>query len=409
MQSQKQTPKSVANFTAQTVGDLKFSRHTHAPDYKKVCDVGMMSSELFRCIEFLKKFKTHLKEKRFIVLAFTSNAISSGLRQCIIDMMPWIKCIVTTTGAIEEDIIKTSWDFKICDYYNSWGSLQIEKSEGIAVEQDLKIENMISEKDKLSDSRDNFFRKINLKQNLILQGSILRNNGYNRIGNILVHNSCYVSFEQYLIKKLKEIEKEYITTAELCRVITPQKSLLEDIEKDREEFIEMCQSEEQENQDSLTKEEKNSKICEHNKQKDHNPLSEEEKIESKTKYQPGTPSFLRSAMQQDVPVFISAIGDGSIGDIFTFSSDNPNNKIKMKGVDGLADFKHFIGYANNSVGLSLGDGVITSKMRYVSNCITITTNDKSDGGQYYNDKRCKIIGDMSILLPLIMKEVFIEQ
>lgn len=85
-----------------------------------------------------------------IVMAFTSNMISCGLNKIIRYMVPCFKAILTTTGAIEEDIIKIKHDFYIID------TLGFEHGKN-------KYE-----------------------------GEFLRKYGYNRIGNLAVHNECYV-------------------------------------------------------------------------------------------------------------------------------------------------------------------------------------------------------------------------
>lgn len=398
-QKQQNVPKSVTNFTAQTTKDLYFSRTAKSPNYSRICDTGMMSSELLRCINILKKkIKENGKKKKFITLSFTSNVISSGLRQCIVDMMPWIKCIVTTTGAIEEDIIKTSWEFQISDYYNAWR--RIEQNQTNKQNDDVQSGQIM--KDDLINMKDASYSSIG--------GNILRDNGYNRIGNILVHNSCYISFEQYLLKQMSQIELEYPTTAEFCRFITPQGSLLEDLQMQKGNF------DDDETDAGITVEEKIESL--RTSSKIQNTISQSDQLEKnniKTTDSTEndtlgnnvieTGSFLQCAKSQNVPVFISAIGDGSIGDVFTFSKP-----MKFKGIDGLRDFKEFINESKNTLGLSLGTGVILSKMRFLDQYILITSNDKDDGASYYNQiDNPRIISDLSIVLPIIVKEIFLSQ
>lgn len=378
---QAEAPTSVTNFTAQIEKELEFKRYAQEPNYKSICDIGMMSSELFQAIKILKNLKNKSEKEsktKFITLAFTSNTISSGLRKCIIDIMPWVKCITTTTGAIEEDIIKTSWGFPICNYYNDW----------------------------------DFFSSN--QQNLNLQGHKLRKNGFNRIGNILVHNSCYISYEQFMIQKFKEIDEEYITTSQLTAHLTPKETLLIDIKKTREEFLTACDSSEEE--ESLKEE--NSKLRQKeidfiNKEiqkEEHSIETESDKKVENSDKEEGSSSFLQAAKENEVPVFISAIGDGSLGDIFTFCSDDPQNRLKFKGINGVQDFKEFYQRIEGTIGLSLGDGVITSKMRFLSKYITITSNDRIDAANYHsnNENNYRIIGDMSVILPILLKEVFLD-
>lgn len=396
---QQNVPTSVTNLTAQTTKSLYFSRTTKSPNYSTICDTGMMSSELLRCIDIIRNKKAeNANNKRFITLSFTSNVISSGLRQCIVDMMPWIKCIVTTTGAIEEDIIKTSWDFQIFDYYNPWSKM----------ENPQKIRNTKHNKQEEINNKDP--GSIEDASFCSIEGNILRDNGYNRIGNILVHNSCYISFEQYLLDKMFQIESEYPTTAEFCDFITPVKSLLADIGKKKEDF-----DEDSDTDTSITIEEKI--------EKNNNPgTAKQTSSESKNTFTSGNDnkrrnishddlleedildnSFLQCAKSQNVPVFISAIGDGSLGDVFTFSKP-----MRFRGIDGLRDIKEFIEISKDTFGISLGTGVITSKMRFLKKYIMITSNYDDDGASYHNETdQPKIICDLSLVLPIIVKEVFL--
>lgn len=105
-----------------------------------------------------------------IFLAYTSNMISSGLREPIKFLVKHklIDCIVTTAGGIEEDLIKC-----------------------------LKLK-----KDKSQNSADTFVG------NFRLSGSSLRENGINRIGNLLVPNDNYCSFEDWLLPILDKMLSE---------------------------------------------------------------------------------------------------------------------------------------------------------------------------------------------------------
>jgi len=98
-----------------------------------------------------------LKEKAFIYLGYTSNMVSSGLREVFRYLVEHkkIDVVVTTAGGIEEDIIKCLGDFILGDFRAS--------------------------------------------------GSILRKKGINRIGNIFVPNSRYVKFEQFFQPVLEEL------------------------------------------------------------------------------------------------------------------------------------------------------------------------------------------------------------
>ncbi len=108
-----------------------------------------------------------IKEKSFIYFGYTSNMVSSGLR----DIFRWIikhkkiNVAVTTSGGIEEDIIKCLGDFYLGDFRVS--------------------------------------------------GAELRKKGINRIGNIFVSNNRYVDFEKFFQPILKELYDKQIKTGKI--------------------------------------------------------------------------------------------------------------------------------------------------------------------------------------------------
>src|SRR3989304_9123728 len=114
---------------------------------RKMSSVGLQASALSRAIEITNKM---IKDNAFIYLGYTSNMVSSGLREVFRYLVKHkkVNVVVTTGGAIEEDIIKCLGDFVLGDFRAS--------------------------------------------------GKELRNKGINRIGNIFVPNSRYVKFEEFL-------------------------------------------------------------------------------------------------------------------------------------------------------------------------------------------------------------------
>jgi deoxyhypusine synthase len=90
------------------------------------------------------------KTKCFIFLGYTSNMISCGTRETIrfLAKNKLIDCIVTTCGGIEEDLMKCFGTFQLGDF--------------------------------------------------TLDGTMLREMGQNRIGNIIVSNDHYCSLEDFL-------------------------------------------------------------------------------------------------------------------------------------------------------------------------------------------------------------------
>ena len=74
-------------------------------------DMGFQASKLYEAYTSLK----YAIEKNYsIILAFTSNVITSGLRDLIVQLckLKLVNCIITTGGAIEEDLIKSKVAFK---------------------------------------------------------------------------------------------------------------------------------------------------------------------------------------------------------------------------------------------------------------------------------------------------------
>ena len=140
-------------------------------DYKEIVGsfstTGFQASHLSKAIEITNKM---IKDKAFIYLGYTSNLVSSGLRDIFRYLVKHkkVNVVVTTAGGIEEDIIKCLGDFILGDFK--------------------------------------------------AQGAELRKKGINRIGNIFVSNSLYVKFEQFTQPILEELYQEQKKTN---RVFTP--------------------------------------------------------------------------------------------------------------------------------------------------------------------------------------------
>ncbi len=130
--------------------------------------IGFQASHLYKAIEIIKKMR---KEKATIFLAYTSGIISSGLRDVIKYLVEnkLVHVLITTTGGLEEDLIKTLKPFVLGEFNED--------------------------------------------------GKTLRNKGINRIGNIFVPNDRYVLFEDWVNPYLKELlEKQ-----ESGETLTPSK------------------------------------------------------------------------------------------------------------------------------------------------------------------------------------------
>jgi len=133
---------------------------------------GFQASNLGKAIDVAKKMR---KDKVTIFLGFTSNMISSGVREaiCYLVKHKMVHALVTTAGGVEEDFIKTKGNFILGDFR--------------------------------------------------LDGAKLRQMGINRTGNILVPNDRYIEFEKHFQKMLTQLlveQKEtgkMATPSEICR------------------------------------------------------------------------------------------------------------------------------------------------------------------------------------------------
>ncbi|MCX6708689.1 MAG: deoxyhypusine synthase [Candidatus Woesearchaeota archaeon] len=130
-------------------------------DYDKIIDsfssTGFQASHLARAIELVRQMR---KDKCTIYLGYTSNMVTSGLRDVFRYLAEHrlVDIIVTTAGGVEEDIIKCIKPFILGDFEAS--------------------------------------------------GAELREKGVNRTGNIFVPNSRYCAFEDWLMPLLDKLAKE---------------------------------------------------------------------------------------------------------------------------------------------------------------------------------------------------------
>jgi len=147
-----------SDITGQSVKGYDFN---NGVDYGKIVESfrssGFQASHLGKAIEIVNKM---IADGATIFLGYTSNMVSSGLRETIRYLVENKKVgvLVSTAGGIEEDIIKCLGDFKIGDFRANGGDL--------------------------------------------------REKGINRIGNIFVSNELYVKFEEFMSKVLDEIYSE---------------------------------------------------------------------------------------------------------------------------------------------------------------------------------------------------------
>ena len=137
-------------------------------DWEKLVDqsafTGFQATHLAKAIKLIKAMR---KEKCTIFLGYTSNLVSSGLRDIFRYLVEhrFVDAVVTTAGGVEEDVIKCLKPFLIGDFAAA--------------------------------------------------GKDLRNKGINRAGNIFIPNSRYCAFEDFLVPLLKEMHAEQKKTGQV--------------------------------------------------------------------------------------------------------------------------------------------------------------------------------------------------
>ncbi len=126
---------------------------------KAYSTTGLQASKLGEAIEIIKAMR---REKAVIFLAYTSNMVSSGVREVIRYLVEhkFVDVLVTTAGGVEEDLVKSMGPFVL-------GSFEAD-------------------------------------------GKYLFGKGVNRIGNIFVTNDRYTYFEKHMNKVLYEIYKKQV-------------------------------------------------------------------------------------------------------------------------------------------------------------------------------------------------------
>ncbi|KIR72469.1 deoxyhypusine synthase [Cryptococcus deuterogattii CA1014] len=138
------------------------------PDFNKPIDleallksyetIGFQATGLARAIQ--RKRRTNPHEPLTLFIGYTSNLISSGLREILkfLAQHKLVDCFVTTAGGVEEDFIKCLGKTILGDFH--------------------------------------------------LDGAGLRKKGLNRIGNLLVPNSNYCAFEDWVVPILDKMVEE---------------------------------------------------------------------------------------------------------------------------------------------------------------------------------------------------------
>jgi deoxyhypusine synthase len=140
--------KESKSITGKNIKGYDFNKEFNINEFLKAYETtGYQATNLAKGIEIIKNMR---KNKATIFFGYTSNIVSSGLRDviCYLAKNKLIDIIVTTGGGIEEDIIKCLKPFVLGDFRAS--------------------------------------------------GKELREKGVNRIGNIFVPNDRYIAFEKFI-------------------------------------------------------------------------------------------------------------------------------------------------------------------------------------------------------------------
>ena len=294
--------------------------------YDKILDsyltTGFQATHLAQAIQMIKEMR---KQKCTIYLGYTSNMVSSGLRDVFRYLVEhrFVDVIVTTAGGVEEDIIKCIKPFLLGEF--------------------------------------------------TMAGKHLREQGINRVGNILIPNSRYCAFEDFFMPLLKDVAAEQQQTT---KVFSPSELIWR--------------------------------------------LGE--KINNKE-------SIYYWAWKHKIPVFCPALTDGSMGDmLYFYSYENPDFKL-----DDIRDIRtlHDITITAKKTGLIiLGGGVVkhhilnSNMMRNGADyAVYINTSqefDGSDAGARPDEavswgkilpgaQSVKVFGDATILFPLIVAKTFAQE
>jgi len=172
MESEEIGRKNILRKSADVEGKvIKGYDFDEGVDYDKLIksfsSTGFQASHLSKAVEIINKM---IQEKSKIYLGYTSNLVSSGLREVIRYLVKnkKVDVCVTSAGGIEEDIIKCLGDSVLGDFR--------------------------------------------------LSGKELREKAINRAGNVLIPNNNYLKFEEFVMPILEELYQEQKSSG---KVFTP--------------------------------------------------------------------------------------------------------------------------------------------------------------------------------------------
>jgi len=145
--------------TRKKIRDFQYKKGLSVGDFvSQLSSVGFQATELEKCVQVIKNMK---KDKAKIILQFTSNMGTSGLRGLFAHLakIKFVDIVICTAGAIEEDIIK-------------------------AIGNEFYVGDFDADDKKLHEE------------------------GLNRAGNILIPNKAYENFEDFITPILEDLYKE---------------------------------------------------------------------------------------------------------------------------------------------------------------------------------------------------------
>jgi len=304
--------------------DVKGYDFNKGLDYSELLDsylsTGFQASHFAKAIKIVDKM---IKEKCTIYLGYTSNMITSGLRDIFRYLAEHkkINVIVTTAGGVEEDFVKCFGSFKLGKFSSS--------------------------------------------------GELLHEKGVNRTGNILVPNSRYCRFEEFVMPILEEVYSEQKSTGKIISV---------------SELIKLMGK----------------------------------KIDNKE-------SVYYWCYKNDIDVYCPAITDGSLGDmIHFFQYKNPDFKIDI--ASDIHKLNEFTITCKKTGLIILGSGIMkhhilnTNMIRNGADySVYINSGEEWDGADSNarpdeavswgkigtrNSESIKVFGDATILFPLLVGKCF---
>ncbi len=143
-------------------------------------DIGFQATNLAKAVELVKKMR---KDKTTIFFGFTSNVSTSGLREIVTYLVKnkLVHFLVTTTGGLEEDIIKTHGNF--------------------------------------------------LHGSFEAKGGKLREMGVNRTGDIFIPNERYIWFEKFMNKVLPTLYEQQKKSGKIVNSVDFVRELGKALEK----------------------------------------------------------------------------------------------------------------------------------------------------------------------------------